>query len=417
MQGNLNLQNHNLNNVNTLNVGSIGATSSPVLFNNDISLANYSANNVLSLNITNGGTINNAKLIKVKGTGSGTNAAQINLFTSTNSTTTANFDIVVDDTYTSTSLNSSSNMNFNSGGEINFSGGDINLSGGGSVNVNKTLNLANNSIENVESLTSVGGALGGFQIININGIGSGDDAAQLKLFSSSADPTVPNFTIVVDDTYGSCAINSLASTYFNSGADLGFGAYGNVFFNPNGGTTFNGNGDVNISPAGGNINLNTPTDTQIGLNAQAGIVLTAYDGSITFNATPNIYGTANTNVIFIAGENLNLSGQTANISTTDGTLDISANGDLTMEAVGAMTLTSNGEDLVLNAPSHNISFETSINVNSNTINNIGTFNGSGIVINSADTITLTSVNALSIQFSAHESKDFASLDNFFLAIS
>ena len=397
VQGNLNLQNHNLNNVNTLNVGSIGATSSPVLFNNDISLANYSANNVLSLNITNGGTINNAKLIKVKGTGSGTNAAQINLFTSTNSTTTANFDIVVDDTYTSTSLNSSSNMNFNSGGEINFSGGDINLSGGGSVNVNKTLNLANNSIENVESLTSVGGALGGFQIININGIGSGDDAAQLKLFSSSADPTVPNFTIVVDDTYGSCAINSLASTYFNSGADLGFGAYGNVFFNPNGGTTFNGNGDVNISPAGGNINLNTPTDTQIGLNAQAGIVLTAYDGSITFNATPNIYGTANTNVIFIAGENLNLSGQTANISTTDGTIDISANGDLTMEAVGAMTLTSNGEDLVLNAPSHNISFETSINVNSNTINNIGTFNGSGIVINSADTITLTSVNALSIQ--------------------
>ena len=397
VQGNLNLQNHNLNNVNTLNVGSIGATSSPVLFNNDISLANYSANNVLSLNITNGGTINNAKLIKVKGTGSGTNAAQINLFTSTNSTTTANFDIVVDDTYTSTSLNSSSNMNFNSGGEINFSGGDINLSGGGSVNVNKTLNLANNSIENVESLTSVGGALGGFQIININGIGSGDDAAQLKLFSSSADPTVPNFTIVVDDTYGSCAINSLASTYFNSGADLGFGAYGNVFFNPNGGTTFNGNGDVNISPAGGNINLNTPTDTQIGLNAQAGIVLTAYDGSITFNATPNIYGTANTNVVFNAGENLNLSGQTANISTTDGTLDISANGDLTMEAVGAMTLTSNGEDLVLNAPSHNISFETSINVNSNTINNIGTFNGSGIVINSADTITLTSVNALSIQ--------------------
>ena len=459
VQGNLNLQNHNLNNVNTLNVGSIGATSSPVLFNNDISLANYSANNVGSLNITNGGTINNAKLIKVKGTGSGTNAAQINLFTSTNSTTTPNFDIVVDDTYTSTSLNSSSNMNFNSGGGINLSGsGDINLSGG-TVNVNTTLNLANNSIENVGSLTSVAGSLDGFQMININGIGSGDDAAQLKLFSSSADPTAPNFTIVVDDTYGSCAINSLASTYFNSGADLGFGAYGNVFFNPNGGTTFNGNGDVNISPAGGNINLNTPTDTQIGLNAQSGIVLTAYDGGIVLNATPNIYGTANADVIFLAGGNLNLSGQTASISTSDGTLDISANGDLTMEAVGAMSLRSNGEDLVLNAPSHNISFETSINVNSNTINNvqdisgsvisitgdnslylsansasltlygsptiemnadttvnfntpismnnyainnIGTFNGSSIVINSADTITLTSENAVSIQSIAND---------------
>ena len=474
VQGNLNLQNHNLNNVNTLNVGSIGATSSPVLFNNDISLANYSANNVGSLNITNGGTINNAKLIKVKGTGSGTNAAQVNLFASTNSTTTANFGIVVDDTYTSTSLNSSSNMNFNaggdmnlsagglvivnktlnlnsnsiqnvasissvggsldnfqminingidagdaakinlftstndgstpnfsivvddtyastslnsssnmnfnSGGSINFSGGDINFSGSGVVNVNRTLNLNNNSIENVGSLSSVAGVLGGFQMININGTGTGGDAAQLKLFSSSADPEVPNFTMVVDDTYGSCAINSLASTYFNSGADLGFGAYGNVFFNPNGTTTFNGNGDVNISPAGGSINLNTPTDSQIGLTAQSGIFLTAYNGGIVLDATPNIYGTANADVIFIAGGNLNLSGLTANISTTDGTLDISANGDLTMEASASMSLRSSGADLVLNAPSHSVSFQTSINMNGNTINNAHNIYGTNLNI-------------------------------------